>query len=245
MYSGLTTHMTLHAAIQQNLLTESEGKWVVCCEIKGASERPEQFDTMIPALREQFGEGCEFGEVKPRMGDRGQGVTFLVKVNKDAEWCGQEAETNGRERTVRKDGEGRTTAGSTGPTKMPTWEAYEATGQSVEPRRQDTEWGREVVYLLRLHPVGVAGGPMARAAIMRVKIARIEREGMERGRPFIVCFENFFHPNPRTRVQDVLEPLVREDRKPEKEQPALEQLPAWVRAGGRPQQQPGCDHRRR
>ena len=100
MYSGLTTHMTLHAAIQQNLLIESEGKWVVCCDIKGASERPEQFDTMIPALREQFGEGCEFGEVKPRMGDRGQGITFLVKLNKDAGWCRHEAETNGRESTA-------------------------------------------------------------------------------------------------------------------------------------------------
>jgi hypothetical protein len=116
---------------------------------------------MIPARREQFGEGCEFGEVKPRMGDRGQGVTFLVKVNKDAEWYRQEAKTNGRESTVRKEGEGRT--GSTGPTRMPTWEAHEATGQPVEPKRQDTEWGREVVYLLRLHPVGVAEGPMTRA----------------------------------------------------------------------------------
>ena len=56
VYSGLTTHMTLDNAIRQNLLVESEGKWVVCCDIKGASEleRPEQFDTMIPALRE----GC-------------------------------------------------------------------------------------------------------------------------------------------------------------------------------------------
>ena len=74
MYSGLTSHMTLDNAIRQSRLVESEGKWVVCCDIKGASERPEQFDTMIPALREQFGEGCEFGEVKPRMGDRGQGI---------------------------------------------------------------------------------------------------------------------------------------------------------------------------
>ena len=42
----------------------------MCLDIKGASERPEQFDTMIPALKEQFGEGCEFGEVIPRVGGR-------------------------------------------------------------------------------------------------------------------------------------------------------------------------------
>ena len=150
---------------------------MVCCEIKGASERPEQFDTMIPALTEQFGEGCEFGECKQRMEDKGQGFTFLVKVDKDAVWCKQEARMHGKESKSGEGGVGYTAAGPTGPTMMPNWEAYEATGVQVEPRRQTTEWGREMVYVLRLHPVGVTEGPMTRACIMKVKIARIEREG--------------------------------------------------------------------
>ena len=100
-YGGLTSHMTVNEAIQQQLLVESEGKWAVCLDIKGASERPEQFDTMIPALKEQFGEGCEFGEVKPRVGDRGQGITFLVKLDKDAGWIRHEA-ANGRAGTRRE-----------------------------------------------------------------------------------------------------------------------------------------------
>ena len=202
MYGGLTSHMTLDNAIRQNRLVESEGKWVVCCEIKGASERPEQFDTMIPALREQFGEGCEFGEVKPRMGDRGQGITFLVKVNKDASWCRHEAAGAG---TAGDEGGAN---GHKGPTRMVYWEASEAIGQPVEQRRRDTDWGKEIVYMVRLHSVGESEGPMTRAAIMRIKLARVEREGTEHGRPFVVCFGNFYHPNPRIQVQDMLEPLM-------------------------------------
>ena len=129
----------------------------MCCDIKGASERPEQFDKMIPALRAQFGEGCEIGEVKPRVGDRGQGITFLVKLNKDAGWCRHEAEANGSAGTAMDEGEDTE---HTGPTRMATWEANDAMGQPVEPKKQDTDRGREVVYLLRLHPVGVDEGPM-------------------------------------------------------------------------------------
>ena len=162
--------MTLDNAIRQNLLVESEGKWVVCCDIKGASERPEQFDRMIPALREQFGEGCEFGEVNPRMGDRGRNhITFLVTLNKDAGWCRHEAEANGSIGTAREEGED---TGHTGPTRMATWEANKVIGKCVEPGRidlKDTERGREVVYLLKLHPEGVDEGPMTRAVIMKIK----------------------------------------------------------------------------
>ena len=43
---------------------------------------------------------------------------------------------------------------------------------------------------------------------MRIKVARVAREGMERGRPFVVCFKNFYHPNFQTRVQDLLVPLL-------------------------------------
>ena len=113
---------------------------------------------------------------------------------------------------------------------MATWEATEAIGETVEPRRQDTDWGREVVYLVRLHPVGVTEGPKTRAVIMRVKIARVEREGMEHGRLFIVSFANFYHNNPRIRVQDILEPLVKRDR--EKDQPALGQLLGYELVAG-------------
>jgi hypothetical protein len=153
------------------------------------------------------------------MGDRGQGITFLVKLNKDAGWCKHEAEAKGSVGTARDEGE---VNGHKGPTRMATWEANEAIGQPVDQRRQDTDWGKEVVYLLRLHPVGVDEGPMTRAAIMRIKIARVEREGMERARPFVVCFGNFYHPNPRMRVQDMLEPLVGKDKG--KDQPTLELL---------------------
>ena len=115
---------------------------------------------------------------------------------------------------------------------MTTWEATEAIGETVEPRRQDTDWGREVVYLVRLHPVGVTDGPKTRAVIMRVKIARVEREGMERGRPFIVSFANFYHNNIRIRVQDVLEPLVRVKRDIVKDQPVLGQLVGYELVAG-------------
>ena len=71
---------------------------------------------------------------------------------------------------------------------------------------------------------------MTRAAIMRIRIARVEREGMERGRPFVVCFGNFFHPNPRVRVQDMLEPLVRKDKG--KDQPTLELLEGYELVAG-------------
>ena len=130
----------------------------MCCDIlKGASDRPEQFNMMIPALREQFREGCEFREVRLRMGDRGQGITFLVKLDKDAGWCRHKAAMNGMAGTVREEGKGCTRP--IGPTRMTTWEATKAIRETVEPRRQDTDWGREVVYLVRLHPVGVTKGP--------------------------------------------------------------------------------------
>ena len=96
-----------------------------------------------------------------------------------------------------------------------------------------------MVYLVRLHPVGMTEGPKTRAAIMRMKIARVEREGMERGRPFIVSFANFYHNNPRIRVQDVQEPLVKRDR--EKDQPALEQLPGYELVAGLNDSLPGHD----
>ena len=69
---------------------------------------------------------------------------------------------------------GYTAAGPTGPTMMPNWETMEATGVTVEPNRAGTEWGREMVYVLRLHPVGVTKGPMTRAVLMKVKIASVE-----------------------------------------------------------------------
>lgn len=56
-YSGLTKHMTLNDAIKEVVMVENDGKWVVCCDIRGASERPEQFDSMVPAMKGQFGEG--------------------------------------------------------------------------------------------------------------------------------------------------------------------------------------------
>ena len=37
---------------------------------------------MIPAMREQFGDGCRFVEAKQRYGDRGEGITFMVEVEK-------------------------------------------------------------------------------------------------------------------------------------------------------------------
>ena len=74
--------MTLHDAIKKGVMVESEGKWVVCCDIRGAPERPEQFDTMVSAMKEQCGEGCEFGECRQRSGDKGQGITFLVRWTK-------------------------------------------------------------------------------------------------------------------------------------------------------------------
>ena len=42
---------------------------------------------MIPAMKEQFEEGCRFIEATPRYMDRGEGITFLVEVEKDAPWC--------------------------------------------------------------------------------------------------------------------------------------------------------------
>ena len=71
---------------------------------------------------------------------------------------------------------------------------------------------------------------MTRAAIMRIKIARVEREGTERGRPFVVCFSDFYHPNPRMRVQDMLEPLLRKDKG--KDQPTLELLEGYELVAG-------------
>ena len=91
------------------------------------------------------------------MGDRGQGITFLVKLNKDADWCKHEAEAKGRVGTARDEGE---VNGHKEPTRMATWEANEAIGQPVDQRKQDADWGKEVVYLLRLHPVGVDEGTM-------------------------------------------------------------------------------------
>ena len=54
---------------------------------------------------------------------------------------------------------------------------------------------------------------------MRIKVARAEREGMERGRPFVVCFKNFFHPNFQTRLQDLLVPLIMKDKEQEQPRP--------------------------
>ena len=226
-YNGLTKHMTLNNAITKGVLIENDGKWVVCCDFRGATERPEQFDTMIPAMRQQFGEGCEFVECKPRMGDKGQGITFLVQVDKDAPWCRQEAKGQDQEMRGKsgEGGEGDTAAGPTGPTMMHNWEAMEATGVMVDPKRADTEWGREMVYVLRMHPVGITTGPKTRALLMRIKVARVEREGMERGRPFVVCFDNFFHSHFQTRVQDILEPLIMKDK--EQEQPRLGKVPGF------------------
>ena len=65
---------------------------------------------------------------------------------------------------------------------------------------------------------------------MQVKIVRVEREGMEHGWLFIVSFTNFFHANPRIRVQDLLELLVKRDR--EKDQPALRKLPRYKLVAG-------------
>ena len=160
-YGGLTKHMPLNDAIKKGVLLENDGKWVVCCDIRGAAERPEQFDSMIPAMKEQFGEGCEFGECKPRMGDTEQGITFLVQVDKDAPWCRQEAKGQDQEWRGKsgEGGKGYTAAGPTGPTMMQNWEALEATGVMVQPRRSDDEWGREMVCVLRMHPVGVIEGP--------------------------------------------------------------------------------------
>ena len=58
---------------------------------------------------------------------------------------------------------------------------------------------------------------------MRVKITRVEREGMEHGWPFIVSCANFYRNNVRIRVQDVLELLVQRDMvkdQPVRRQPA-------------------------
>ena len=49
-------------------------------------------------MREQFGDGCRFVEAKQRYGDRGEGITFMVEVEKDAPWCIQEGSS--------KEGEG-------------------------------------------------------------------------------------------------------------------------------------------
>ena len=65
---------------------------------------------------------------------------------------------------------------------------------------------------------------------MRIKVARVEREGMERGLPFDVCFKNFFHPNFQTRVQDVLVPLIMKDK--EQEQPRLGKVPGYEAVAG-------------
>ena len=62
---------------------------------------------------------------------------------------------------------------------------------------------------------------------MRIRIARVEREGMECGWPFVVCFNNFYHPNPRMRVQDM---LVRKDKG--KDQPTLELLGGYELVAG-------------
>ena len=82
LYGGLTRHMTLNEAIKKGVMVEQEGKWVVCCDLRGAAERPEQFDSMVPAMQEQFREGCKFQECRLRMGDKGEGIPFLVQVDK-------------------------------------------------------------------------------------------------------------------------------------------------------------------
>ena len=71
---------------------------------------------------------------------------------------------------------------------------------------------------------------MTRAVLMKIKIARVEREGMERGRPFVVCFTDVYHPNFKTRVQDVLEPLIRKDK--EQEQSGLGKVPGYETVAG-------------
>ena len=45
-----------------------------------------------------------------------------------------------------------------------------------------------------------------------------------------MCFNEFFHPNPKTRVLDVLEPLIRDDKK--KEHPGLGQVPGYEQVAG-------------
>ena len=71
-------------------------------------------------------------------------------MDKGAPWCRQEAKGQAQDERGKPEegGKGYTAAGPTGPTMMQNWEAQEATGVSVEPRRADTEWGREMVYVL-------------------------------------------------------------------------------------------------
>ena len=82
-------------------------------------------------------------------------------MDKDAPWCRQEAKGQDQEWRGKsgEGGKGYTAAGPTGPTMMQNWEALEATGVMVQPRRSDDEWGREMVCVLRMHPVGVIEGP--------------------------------------------------------------------------------------
>ena len=44
LYSGGNKHTTMRETLKEGVLLENEGKWLVCCEIRGAAERPEQFD---------------------------------------------------------------------------------------------------------------------------------------------------------------------------------------------------------
>ena len=54
---------------------------------------------------------------------------------------------------------------------MENWEAMEATGTMVEPKRVDAEWGRALVYLLRMHPVGITekGQSKFSSAVLRMR----------------------------------------------------------------------------
>ena len=65
---------------------------------------------------------------------------------------------------------------------------------------------------------------------MKIKLARVGRKGMEHGQLFVVCFSNFFHHDPRVKVQDILEPLVRKDKG--KDKPTLRILEGYKLVAG-------------